>query len=210
MDKRQDGFTIIEIMVAMSIFAIVSVGFYQVLFASTRGSNTTNDIVKVSEEARLGFNRMVRDTREGNILVTPTSTEYTVEVDFDGDGAIEAVPTDPTGNYEKLTFTFNESSTGNGTIAVSNGVTSEVLVRGVDCIRKGDGTCQDLFSFSSSRLEWDANGDGVTSFSELTAVTGVGPGEEVKFIDIVSFAMVVRQGDSSEKFYAQAQLRNRR
>ncbi len=218
MVKQEDGFTVIEVLVAIFIFSMVSVGFYQVLFSATRGSNTTRDIVKVSEEARLGFNRMVRDTREGNILVTPSALSYTVDVDFDGDGVINvAAPSDPTGNYERLTFTFNPSSTGNGNISVSTPYgANEVLVRGVDCIRKADNSCQDVFTFSSSRLQYDTNGDGVTSTSEMIVAPGISngnnvlDGQEIELIDGVAIALVVRQGDSSTRFYAHAQLRNRR
>lgn len=220
MADREDGFTIVEVLIAIFIFSIVSVGFYQVLFSATRGSNTTRDVVRVSEEARLGFNRMVRDTREGNILNTPSSTSYTVDVDFDGDGSINlAAPTDPTGNYESLTFTFNPSSGGEGNITVSTPWgASEVLVDGVDCIRKPDNSCHDVFTFSSSRLEYDTMVvDGVTSAAEIDAAPGVGNGSgaidtlpEIRLIDGVAIALVVRQGDSSTSFYAHAQLRNRR
>lgn len=216
MARREGGFTVVEVLIAMFIFSVISVGFYQVLFSATRGSNTTRDIVKVSEEARLGFNRMVRDTREGNILLTPSATSYTVQVDFDGDGFIDPVPDDPTGNYEELTFTFNPSSTGDGTISVSNGASSEVLVRGVDCIRRADNLCQDVFTYSSSRLEYDTNGDGQTSAAELIVAAGVHnnnsvlDGDEIRLVDGVAMALVVTQGDSSTRFYAHAQLRNRR
>lgn len=214
--RQEDGFSLIEVMIAIFVFSIFSVAMYQVLFASARGSDQARSLVDVSEEARLGLNRMVRDTREGDAILLPTSASYRVETDFDADGVIEPNPLDPVGNYESLTFSFVESSTGNGRITVSNGTSTEPLVRGVDCIRKADATCNPVFSFTSSRLEYDTNQNGITSEAELMAAPGLGngnsilDGQEVNFVDGVSFALTITTNETSRNFYAEAQLRNRR
>ena len=201
-------------MVAIFIFSIVSVVFYQALFSAAEGSDTSRNVVRVSEEARLGFMRMVRDTREGENLITPSATSFKVETDFDADGFIEPNPLDPIGNYESLTFTFNESSTGEGTISVSNGVKTEVLMGGVDCLRVS-GVCKDVFSFASSRLEY-AGGDGIATAADLDDDPAIGnnngilDGDEVDAVDVVTFALVVRVDDSQTTFNTTAQLRNLR
>jgi len=213
--RGQDGFTLIEVLVTMAIFSVVSVGFYQLLFATTRGSRTAESVARVSEEARLGLNRLVRDAREASDVLSPTTTSYRILVDFDGDGNMigDAVPSDPAGNYEDLTVTWSQ---GAKTISLSNGVTTEVLMRGVDCVRKTDGTCQAMFTYSSSRLEYDTNGNGVTSATELDLAPSLGNGngvldaQELNFVDGITYSFKVEHGDSDEDFYAEAQMRNQR
>jgi len=210
------GYTLTEILVAVLLLSIVSMTFYQVLFSAARGSDTSRNVVRVSEEARLGFSRMVRDTREGEALIGPSATSFKVETDFNANGVIEPNPLDPIGNYESLTYTFNESGSGNGTISVSNGVKTEVLMRGVDCVRNADDSCKPVFSYASSRLEYDTNADGIASAADLDDDPAIGnnnsvlDGQEVDFVDTVSFALVVKVDDSNTTFSTTAQLRNLR
>lgn len=219
--RDEKGFTLIEVMVAMFIFSVISVAFYRLLFQVTRGVRTTQNVANVSEEARLGFNRMIRDTRESDGVQSPTSTSFRVETDFDADGVIEATPSDVTGDYETLTYTFNPAGT-NGTITVSNGGTSEVLMRGVAKVS----ATQDVFTYASSRLEYE-NVTTACGTSPATAIDGVATaveldqssignknclldGSEVGYVDSVNFSMKVTIGNSSTNFYDQAQLRNQR
>jgi prepilin-type N-terminal cleavage/methylation domain-containing protein len=212
----EDGFTLVELLVAMFVFSLISVGMYQLLFSASRSSQLSRNVVKTSEEARLGFNRLVRDTREGREIRNPSSTSFNVQIDFNGNGTIEATPADPVGSYESITFTFNESVGGLGTITATAGGVTEVLMTGVDCVRKSDNTCNPVFTYRSSRLEYDSNTSGITSTTELDAASGVGnnngllDGSELGLIDTVAFALRIEQGTSRETFYAQAQLRNLR
>jgi prepilin-type N-terminal cleavage/methylation domain-containing protein len=211
-DNNERGFTLIELLMTMFIMSIVTTAMYQLLFSSTNASERARGVVDVSEEARLGLNRMVRDTREASTVITPASTGYSIFIDYDQNGTIQATPSDPSGNYEDLTFSFNSASKR---ITVSNGYTSETLIDGVQCILKAGGTCQDVFTFSSSRLEYDTNGDGATSSVELDQSlvgnnNGVLDGQEINFVDVVSYSFRVVNSEASEKFYADAQLRNQR
>lgn len=213
---RDDGYTIIELLVAISIFAVISAAFYQLMFSATRGSNAARDTVRVSEEARLALNRLIREAREADSVDFPTATSFRVQNDFDGDGVIEPTPSDAAGSYESLTFTANIGAAGGGTLVISSGTDSEVLMSGLDCVRDGAGDCYPIFTYTSSRLEYDANSDGVTSAAELDQAASVGnnngilDGAEVGLIDTVSISLVVTQGGAEETFYAQAQLRNQR
>lgn len=215
-EHRDEGYTLIELLVAMSVFALISVAFYQLMFSATRGSNRARDSVRVSEEARLGLNRLIRETRESDGVDLATSTSFRVQNDFDADGVIEPTPSDSAGSYEQLRFTANIVPTGNGNLVVSAGSASEILMSGLDCVRKTDGTCHPVFVYSSSRLEYDANSNGVTSAEELDATASVGngngvlDGSELALIDTVSISMVITQGGSQERFYARAQMRNER
>lgn len=215
--RVESGFTLVELLVGLSLLAIVSIGMYSVLFSSSRAADTTTNLADASAEVRRGFNRLVRDTREAQSFLDPTVTGYTVEIDFDGDGVIEPVPADPTGNYERLSFAFNEVGGGFGTVTVSDGTTTEILMEQVDCVRDAAGDCYAMFTYSSSRLlDYDTDQDGVTSAAELDAAPTIGnnnnvlDGDEVQFVDRVSYALRVRVEERSTIFYAEAQLRNRR
>ena len=87
---QEEGFSLVEVMIGMLLLSILSIGFYQVMFSTVRGSNSAADVAQSAEEARLGFNRMIRDTREATRLVSASSSGYRIWVDFDGDGCVDA------------------------------------------------------------------------------------------------------------------------
>jgi prepilin-type N-terminal cleavage/methylation domain-containing protein len=213
--KNQEGFTLIEVLVGILLLAIVSIGFYMVLFATSRSADTSRAVTKVSEEARLGFGRMVRDTRQGRRLVAASATSYTVGVDFDGDGTIEPDGIQNSqGDYEVLTFSFSEAAE---TISLNG----EVLMRRVQCV-EATGVCKPVFDYASNRLEYDwAPKDGIASWQELDAapvhgVIGVGNNNgtldsaELPFISNVTYELRVVEKESSTEYIAEAQLRNLR
>lgn len=223
-DEREAGFTLIELLVVMFLLSVTSIAFYNVMFSSVRGSQTVQNVVRVSEEARLGFNRMVRDAREASRLEGPSATSYQVQTDFNADGVIEATPSSPSGSYETLRYSFVAGAGGNGTITVTSGSAVEVLTRGVDCIRRADNTCRDVFRYTSSRLEYEK---AVTACGTTTSIDGVATaveldqstignnncvldGSEVAFIDGIDYAFNVKVGNSTSTFYTTAELRNRR
>ena len=205
--RRHDdrGFTMVEMLTAMAIFAAVSVSFYQVMFSVTRGSDRAQSVAAVSEEVRFGFNRMVRDTREGQELTAALPEEFTVQVDYENDNL----------GPQLLTFSWN------GQDLLLNG---EVLMRGVDCIRpaEGDPCSQDVFRYTSNELEYDWNRDGVTTWEEIDeasdpshGIVGVGNNDdqlnvEVPLLTNVVFALSVESGGSEGRLVAEAQLRNTR
>lgn len=217
--RKQGGFTLVELMVTFFIFSLVSVGFYQVMFSGSRGADTTRSVVRISEEARGGFNRLVRDTREAGSIncppvgsVCPTDTAYSIIVDFDGDGVAENP--NQNGDYENLTFEWD------GLRVLVNG---EVLIDGVDCVGGADGSCDEpLFSYSSNHLEYDWNGDGTTTGAEIDAAgpsRGLAIGNqngvldrpsELALISSVSFAFTLEQDGRVTEFSSEAQMRNRR
>lgn len=197
----------------MGLFAVVSVGFYTVMFSVSSGSDRTTSVSGVSQEARLGFNRLVRDTREGQALRSAQSSSYSVDIDFNGNGSIQPTPADPSGDYERVRFQFNPSSNRRGTVTLNG----EVLMRGVDCLRDGSGNCrQPVFTYSSGRLEYDSNKNGSVSAGEIDQAPGVGnnngalDGDELGFISEVTIAMQVTEDEATSEFFTQVQLRNQR
>ena len=224
MDRRQGGFTLIETLVAIALFSVLAAGFYSVMLSQVGGSERTRSVARIAEEARLGFNRMVRDAREGTELAAedgcaPSDMEagecFNVKVDFDGDDAFDNP--NASGDYENLTFSYNA---GDDTIDIvvcdddSGSCESEVLIDGV---QPTDGS--DIFTFSSNLLRYDGNGDGLTSWQELDGAAGdVGNGNgdldvgEWQYLSNVAFALEITGEDEDDvtRFFSEAQLRNKR
>ena len=192
----EQGYTLVEVMVAITLFAILSIGFYQVMFSGVRGSDTTRNVARISEEARLGLNRMVRDTREtgGHCfgtsatvcgLVRAEPDRYWVEVDYNGDD----VCTSPVNGRCPLDYAQNEylqfrydATAGTITVASLNADGSvqvdgagepleEVLVEGVEQIdpdgEAGPQPPVEVFTYTSNYLEYDVSGDGITTWQEI-------------------------------------------
>jgi prepilin-type N-terminal cleavage/methylation domain-containing protein len=200
--RSEAGFTLIEMLVAIGLFAVVSVTMYQLMFSAVRSSDTSEDIVRVSEEARMGLNRMIRDTREGQVFGSLTANSYRVQVDFDGDGTYQ----NSSGNYEDLEL---EYSWARRAILLND----EVLIAGAEPIGSTK-TIQNtdpedaVFSFTSNDLQYDTDGNGVTTDLELQSA---GLDEtDASLYSNVEFAFQVRVGKHVTEFFGQAQLRNRR
>ena len=217
--RSDSGFTLVETLITLLMLSIVSVAFYTLMFSVVRSSDNSRSIARQSEEARLGFNRMVRDTREaGSILpCTPSAftTCYRVQIDFNNDGTINNPNTN--GDYEDMTFAYaaaDHEITLNG----------ETLIDGVYTV-----TGKNIFSYESNALQYDADANGVTTSTELDAsgVAGVGNGNgaldnpELSYITNINYAFRVGASsegcssspsvkDACETFFASAQLRNRR
>lgn len=213
--SAEEGFTLIELLVVIGLFSVVSVSFYQVVFSGARASDTTTSVITVSEEARLGLNRLIRDTREAATLVSASPTEFEVVIDFDTDGVFGEQPPDSTG-YERMRFTMS----GDRLLAGPPGQ-QELLVEGIGCIA-GNCAANPVFDYASNRLEWDWNANGVTTWQEVDdatsarGVTGIGDGDgvldptEVDQLTVVVFNFLITSGDRSSEFDAQAVMRNRR
>lgn len=205
------GFTMVELLVTMMVFSIVAVSFYQVLFAQAQGADVATSLGRVSEEARVGFNRMVRDTREGDVISAASTTSYAVKVNFDGDGLYENP--NERGDYEILTYAYDA---GAKTITLNG----EVLMRGVEPIPG-----EDPFTFSSNFLEYDwGEPYGTTSWQEINdascaahGITGVGDCDvppvldaaEFPYLTTVEYSLRVRDGENYTDFVASSQMRNR-
>ena len=217
--RREDGFTLIELLITMALLSAVSVGFYSVMFAGTESSRDTRSVARISEEARLGLNRIIRDTREAQAFRTislpmdttwgaaespaPGPQAFRIWVDFNADRSFLAYPsTTLAGDYEDLTYSYHPESQ---TIRLNG----EVLIGGVTPIPG-----QDMFSYSSHRLEYDLNPvDGVVTPAELQAAQASGafllsPIWE-NYSD-VRFAFNITNGGQTTPFTSEVQMRNRR
>lgn len=107
------GFTLIELLVAMTIFSLLGGLLLGSVMATGRATDTNTTQNDLNEEARNVLNRLTRELREARRIVAVSNpagpgynpdanTSLTIEVDFDGDGSINAAAADP----EVLTYTY--------------------------------------------------------------------------------------------------------
>jgi prepilin-type N-terminal cleavage/methylation domain-containing protein len=198
--RAEAGFTLIELLVAIALFAVISTSIYAVVFAGVRASNTSEDVVRVSEEARLGLNRMIRETREGQLFSGLSSDSYRVRIDFDRDGIYENP--NEAGDFENLQFSYDSADNE----ILLNG---DVLIAGVTPI---DGSTP-VFSYTSNDLRYDSNRDGVTTSTELDEAAAAGyavDSTDPSEYSNVEFSFRVSSGPRQTVFRGLAQLRNRR
>jgi prepilin-type N-terminal cleavage/methylation domain-containing protein len=208
--RSEGGFSLVETMLAITLFSVVSLGFYQVVFGQARGTQVTRTGVRIGEEARAGFNRMVRDAREGDVLDAASGNSFTVKVNFNGNGLYENP--NAQGADEILTYTYDETSK---TITLNG----EVLMSGVERIGG-----QHVFSYGSNVLDYDWDDSGSVTWQEVNdaacagnGVTGVGDCDvppvldapEFPHLTTVSFALRIKVEGQHTDFRTTAQLRNR-
>ena len=207
---NESGMSLIEMLVAMLVFAAVSVGFYQVVISQSKAADATRSVSKISQEARAGFDRLVRDVREADMIsaASPTGDSFTIKVNYNGDAYYQNP--NPQGDAEVLAFAYdatNKNITLNG----------EVLMASVEPV-----DAKLMFSFSDDVLDYDWDNNGVTTWQEVDqssctahGVTGVGncnntlDAGEFPHLTTVTFAIRGREGTRTTDFYATAQMRNR-
>lgn len=219
----EGGFSLVEALVAIFLLSVLSVGFYQVMFSAVRGSTDAADIAEVAEEARLGFNRMIRDTREATKLISATDTSYRIWTDYDRDGIVDQ------GDFEHLEFAYDSARRAitltaltapaagdpdliSGAESAIPGTIAEILAGNVRLVG-----ARPVFSYASNFLQYDVNpANGEVSASELDDAAGLGNNNdaldalELEYVSDVNYAFVVSVGGDSRTFYGQAQIRNRR
>ncbi|HWC14940.1 MAG TPA: prepilin-type N-terminal cleavage/methylation domain-containing protein [Actinomycetota bacterium] len=217
--EGQEGFTLVETLVTMLMLSLASAAFYQVLFAGVEGSQTSRSVVRVSDEARLGLNRMIRDTRQANTIRLATPTGYAVDIDFDGNGTITPAPArNGQGDYEQLSFVVVAGKLYIEACSAAQGLDcgqdKTVLIDGVSAVPG-----LDIFRYSSNLLEYDCmpqppGFDGVTDQAELNnttcTVTQLTPAQQLSALTDIDYNLIVTFGDRSSVFSAHANIRNLR
>lgn len=217
--SEERGFTLVETMIAIVLVSILSVGFYSVMRASVRGSNSASDVSQAAEEARLGFNRMIRDTRETTKLVLAEDERYRIWTDFNGNKVVDD------DEYEYLEYAF-DPGTGSITLSARSGPAGgdpdalsglEGLLAGTEVERLAGnvGLVDDepIFQYVSNFLIYDDDpADGETTLEELedASATGELDGDVLDYVSDVNYGFVVSVGGNERAFYGQAQIRNRR
>jgi prepilin-type N-terminal cleavage/methylation domain-containing protein len=211
-----DGFTLIEVLVAMGLFGIVSTLLLGLVLSTANVTDDTRAAANVTEESRIATERMARELRQAASVdavqlstLGSSTTALTFWTDFDGDGVRDLSAADPEvltyrwyPDTRRLTLTANDAD---GT-AVTRPVLAG-LVRNFD------------LQLRSSLWQYDGTmgtADGVTTWDELDAAgspvgnaNGKPDGPELERIDLVSITLTVTDGGTERVFTMQADLRNR-
>ena len=209
---RDQGMTLVEVLVAMGLFGILGSILLGLALSTSDVTDETRAVAEVNEESRLSMERMARELRQANQILdvrlppTSTTTALTFWTDFDGDGVQEVNAADP----EVLTYRWNPSTsrlTLTANDASGTATTRPVLAANVTGFDLG---------LRSSKWEYDANADGLTTWQELDAAgglvgnnNGVPDGNELGNLDLVNITMTVSEAGHVERYATQVDLRNR-
>ncbi len=187
--QRDRGFTLVELLVAMTLFLIFSAIVLTAVVTLSKGLDQARVTSDITAEARIAVERMGREARQAHDLTSPSATSMTLEVDFDGSGTSNGTLADP----EIVTYAYDTTTKSITLTAKDSGgatLTQALLA----------GQVQDLsFTYTSSNWAKDANGDGTVTIAEAGAAG----------VDRVAIRLVVQRDGQNEVFRTETTLRNR-
>ena len=222
-DGRDEGFTLVEILVAASLFMLLNLFTFTAVIGNARVTETARAATDVNQEARVLLNRIARELREAKAITaaanpgtSPYSSAYAVfdpnadssltfEVDFNGVNGIEPLAADP----EVITYKYDRA--GQRVLLQASGQTLPVLAANVTAFK---------LSFTSRQFLYDGTVDGskdnVVTWEELDAdpagVRGNGDKKlnlELNYIDAVTIEITLFKGQRRQTYRTQVDLRNR-
>jgi prepilin-type N-terminal cleavage/methylation domain-containing protein len=227
---RQGGFTLVELLVASSLFLLLSSMVFTAVVAGAKTARGNREYNDLNEEARLLLNRMSRELREAQAISAVDNpgaavssagaplyssyytanatgdTSVTFQVDFDGNGTIDPTAVDP----EELTYRYDRAN--RRVLLLAAGQSLPVLAAEVEAFS---------FRFTSRVHLADGSVDGVTDgivqWEELDAdatnADGNGnhvlDGQELAKIDSITIEVTVLKGSREQTYRTQVDLRNR-
>lgn len=210
-DAGSDGFTLVEMLVAMGMFTMLGVMVLTTVLSISRATGDTRQFTNINEQARIATERLTREARQASevrgarLPATPGGdTEVTFGVDFNGNQVIDLATADP----EVLTYRYdaaNDRLTLTANDEYGNAVTRPIL---------SDDVTGFALEFRSSLWQYDSNADGVTDWSELDAASGVGntngvlDAPELSRIDLLAVTLTVMEGQHQQTYATQVGLRN--
>ncbi len=118
MNRRRDrGFTLIEVLVAMVLFGVLASLVLALALATQRTSTATQRQVSLNEEARVAIERISSELRQARAVTAVDASGsaligLTFEADFNGDGVIDPAGPSP----EVLTYRWDQSA---GTLTIT-------------------------------------------------------------------------------------------
>jgi prepilin-type N-terminal cleavage/methylation domain-containing protein len=210
---RDKGFTLVEVLVTMGLFGLLSTILMSFALGTSRVTEDTRELSGVNEESRLAMERLTRELRQADEVLSlkvpvdaNDSTAVTFWTDFDGDDTKDRSVTDP----EVLTYRWDPTSehfTLTADDESGTAVTRQVLAANVSDFDL------DLYS---SMWEYDEDGDGVTHWTEIDAAgppigddDGRPDALELDLVDLVKVRMTVLDGTHRQTYRTQVDLRNR-
>jgi prepilin-type N-terminal cleavage/methylation domain-containing protein len=213
---RQDGqrgFTLVEMLVATTIFLILTSALFGAVMATSNGVKSAREYNDLNEEARVLLNRMTRELREARRVAAVTNpagsgwsatsnSSVTFDVDFNGNKNIEPNAADP----ERLTYTYDRA-TSRVTLQAA-GESYPILAANVSAFK---------LTYNSRLHQLDAAPkDGIVTWEELDADTSGAYGnkngvldQELEYIDSITIEFSVLTGSRKQDYRTQVDLRNR-
>src|SRR5919106_2154003 len=196
----EDGYTLVEFAVAMSVFVIFMAMAAPFMFSQLQGALETQERVDLQQNARSALRTMVRELRQADQLLQAADnpsgkTELSFAVDWDGDGSISGCGATVPDVPETITY------------YAQNGVLLSGCKKG-DAVPLADNVDEVEFTLFGSSLALDANGDGVVDEAELGGPTWTTT--ELANVTRVKMSITMSDADGDAQTYeAQAYLRNR-
>lgn len=204
MNRRDAGVSLVEVLVGMSLFGVLTTILLGVSLSTSRVSEHTRQVSAVNAESQLVMERLTRELRQASCVTqvngsawrqdplkcpvtsatTPTDTAHlSFVVDFDGAGA------DQTGAAVAVRYVWDQTSQQ---LVIREGTDSGVLAEGVTGF---------TVTVGSTLWQYDANGDGDTTWQELNnAGSPVGDSDnppaldfELPYVDRVEISMTVER-----------------
>ena len=207
---RRPGFTLVELLVASSIFLVLSTLVFSMLSSTAGTVDQVRSVTNLTEEARVATERLTRELRQASSIIdahlpanSADYTSVTFGVDFNGNKLLDADAVDPeivTYKFdpatEQLTFSTNDTS--------GSTVTRPILAANITAFE---------LSFTSSLWEHDTNGNGVTEWTEIDgSVIGNGNGifdaAEFKTVDSIGITIRLLEGSHAQTYMTRVDLRN--
>jgi len=185
-----DGFTLIEILVSMGILTVVMAAIFAFLWGASSYWRVGQNTADVTENARMGLNRMTREIKQSSNVLSASASEVSFTVDF-GAGA------------ETVTYGFAPGSPGSGssgTIWRTSSISpeAETLVNNVDSVQ---------YDYYGNDYRCDLSPtDGLVTMTELQGCV-TNPISKIARVDITM--NLSAGGGSQQSFVGQAWLRNR-
>jgi len=187
-NKNEHGFTLVEMLVSISIFTVIMAGMLSFLWGASNHWNTAKNSAEITENARIGLNRMTREIKQANAVTAAQPDRITISADF-GTGA------------EQITYGYTPGENGEtGVVWRSSSVspTETTMINDVQNMQ---------FVYFGSDYKCDTGvADGVVTWSELQSCS-TSPVSKIARVDI---ELTLQAGSGNgQTFVEQAWLRNR-
>lgn len=227
------GFTLVELLISMVVMLVLLSVTLTAVVASNSAVNTTAQQQGLSEEARQAINRMARDLRQANAIVTAVNPDgpghvtgglvaVRLTADFDGDGCISGATgcaAHDASNPEDITYCFEPST--QQLYVIDNGVTGVTPISATSASCSGGqpllaGNVQDfMLEYRSNEYRYDVDpSDGVSTWREVDSTPPVGNqngllDQELTKVDSVVINVTMTISGKKQAYRTQVDLRNR-
>lgn len=184
--SRDQGFTLVELLVAMTLFLVLSALVLTSVMSMSRGVEQARVTADVTAEARLALTRIAREVRQAKSLESITETSMTVNVDFNGDRLINGTSSDP----ERITYEYSDAGQSIAMTAKDAGYTPVTVA---------------LLAGHVKSLTFEYRSSNWAKYAPTQALGNA----NVIDVDRVKITLVVERDGRTEQFQTQVTLRNR-